>query len=61
MMMMMIYHMTPPGDMRDQEHDHGEGEHHRQAQLPPLLGHAPLHGLLQGNTCSTISRMSIFN
>ena len=53
--------MTPPGDMRDQEHDHGEGEHHGQAQLPLLLGHAPLHGLLQGHTCSTISRMSIFN
>lgn len=36
--------------MRDQEHDHGEGEHHGQAQLPLLLSHAPLHGLLQGHT-----------
>ena len=34
-----------PGSVGEEEHEDGEGEDHRQADLPPLLRDPPLHAL----------------
>ena len=44
-----------PREMCDQEHEDGEGEDHREAELPLLLSHSPLHRPLHHRAWTNIT------